>query len=388
MALEEVSFINTNGEEINLSNIVNQMINYYALKLDVGETRITDFNEGSEIRNLLEAFAVGIYALLEEQSEATRIAFISSSYGIWLDKIGELPFINLPRILGNTSIGTVTFTLAEIQDSDVVIPEGTLVACSDTGIDFATTQDCVITAGELSETATIEALSDGEDGNVLANTIDTISSDTLNTELISVTNPSACEEGTDEEDDEEYRERLLGNVQSDGFGTQGYYINLCEEIDGVHDVLLVDEQGFTKKVLVNGDTKPTPDVILLEVLSKLTDLDNIVLSHSFDVGKPAYTEVSLEVSIDVTSEISEEDLTSTLQVLFNGGSNITQAEFDGLNINESLRREDIISALNIFDDIVAVTSITEDDTEVVTLTPENNGVLQLISVEFTQTEVQ
>ena len=33
MALEEVSFYNTNGEEINISNIVNQMINYYSLKL-------------------------------------------------------------------------------------------------------------------------------------------------------------------------------------------------------------------------------------------------------------------------------------------------------------------------------------------------------------------
>ena len=71
MALNEVSFYNTNGDEINLTNIVNQMINYYQLKLEVGETAVTDFNEGSEIRNLLEGFAVGIYALLEEQHEAT-----------------------------------------------------------------------------------------------------------------------------------------------------------------------------------------------------------------------------------------------------------------------------------------------------------------------------
>ena len=66
ISLNEVSFYNTNGDEISLSNIVNQMINYYNMKHEVGETVITDFNEGSEIRNLLEAFAIGIYALLEE----------------------------------------------------------------------------------------------------------------------------------------------------------------------------------------------------------------------------------------------------------------------------------------------------------------------------------
>ena len=55
MALEEVSFYNTNGDEINLTNLVDQMINFYELKSEVGETRLTDFNEGSEIRNLLEA---------------------------------------------------------------------------------------------------------------------------------------------------------------------------------------------------------------------------------------------------------------------------------------------------------------------------------------------
>ena len=387
MALEEVSFYNTNGDEINISNLVNQMIDFYNMKLEVGETRITDFNEGSEIRNLLEAFAVGLYALFEEQAEATKIAFISTSYGVWLDKIAELPFINLPRITGEYAEGTVTFTLATAQDSELIIPAETIVSCSDTDLDFVTTQDCIISKGELSETTTVECLTQGEDGNVLAGSVDTILSDTLNLELISVTNESAFEQGADEETDDEYRERILENVQSDGFGTKGYYQSLCEGIDGVHDVLLIDSQDYTQKVLVNGNSKPTPSIILLGVLSKLTDLDNLVLSHSFDVGKPAYTEVSLEVSIDVTSEIPVDDLTNTMQMLFDGGSNVTQAEWDGLNINETLSREDIISALQIFDNVINVTSITQDDVEVTTLTPVNNGVLQLVSVEFTQTEV-
>ena len=75
MAIEEESFYNIVGEEINRTNLVQQMINYYALKLEVGETRITDFNEGSEIRNLLESIAVDLYYLMEDQNELSKIAF-------------------------------------------------------------------------------------------------------------------------------------------------------------------------------------------------------------------------------------------------------------------------------------------------------------------------
>ena len=52
------------------------MIEYYNQKLEIGETKVTDFNEGSEIRNLLESFAVDLYDLMEDNYEATKIAFI------------------------------------------------------------------------------------------------------------------------------------------------------------------------------------------------------------------------------------------------------------------------------------------------------------------------
>ena len=387
MAIEENPFINTNGEEISVSNLVNQMINYYYLKLEVGETKVTDFNEGSEIRNLLEAFAICIYALLEEQHEATKITFISSSYGTWLDRIGELPFINLPRITGNIAEGSVTFTLATAQQDDVVIPENTILVCSDSGLEFYTVQECTISAGELSETVSAESLSDGYDNNVPANSIDTIVSDTLNTELISVNNASAFENGSDEEDDEEYRTRMLKNVQADGFGTQGWYKNLCESVNGVHDILLVDTSGYTKEVVVNGYNKPITDDVLLNVLVKLTDLKNKVLNHNFIVSKPLYSTIDLTITLNVATVINNSYITDTLTAFFNGGSSITQAEFDGLNINQSVTKDDLINTLQIFDDIIEVTSIKQSGTEITTLSPLPNGVLKLGTVSITQNEV-
>lgn len=388
MSLNEVSFYNTNGDEVNLSNIVNQMINYYQMKLEVGETAVTDFNEGSEIRNLLEAFAVGIYALLEEQHEATRIAFIQTSYGMWLDRIGELPFINLPRVTGEPAMGSVTFTLAEEQDDDYVIPAGCIVGDVDGLFEFVTLADATVFEGETTVNVNVECLEAGVDGNLGSGKLTVIVSDNVvNTDLVSVSNSEAMVGGADYEDDDSYRARLLENVQADGFGTLGWYTSLCEAVDGVHDVKLVDATGYTKKVLVNGYSKPTPDSVLLDVLAELTLVDNVVLGHSFTIDKPSYTTVDLSVTLSVVVEQDEDDLLSVLTSLFNGGDASVPMSFEGLSIDESLSRDRIVGALDVFEDIVEVSSIKQSSTEITTLTPASNGVLKLGTVTFTQNEV-
>ena len=81
-SLNDESFYNILGEEISRNGLVQQMINFYGLLLEVGETRITDFNEGSEIRNFLETIAVDHYVILEDQNEHAKITFIDTAYGV------------------------------------------------------------------------------------------------------------------------------------------------------------------------------------------------------------------------------------------------------------------------------------------------------------------
>ena len=385
MALNEVSFYNTNGDEISLSNIVNQMINYYNMKHEVGETVITDFNEGSEIRNLLEAFAIGIYALLEEQHEATKIAFISTSEGVFLDRLGELPFIDLPRITGSVAGGSVTFTLAEAQSDDVVIPAETFIRNEDE-ISFYTLSDCVISSGDLTGSVLVEAISPGVDGNAPAGTVTIFEDEDIDTSLVSVTNVEAFRGGSDWEDDDEYRERLLDNVQADGFGTVGWYRSLCEDVDGVHDVKFVSDATYTRKCLVNGIVKQTPNAVLLDVLTELSDLDNLVLGHRFIVDKPSYTSVDLDISLDVTNEMDTDILDDCLGAFIDGTS-FDRMEYTGLRIGEDFNALMVKSALAIFPDIVDVTSVTSDGVEVETVSPGVNGVIQLGTVSWTQNEV-
>lgn len=386
MALEEVTFYNTNGEEISLSNLVNQMINFYDLLLEVGETRLTDFKEGSEIRNLLEAFAVGIFALLDEQHEATRIAFISTSYGEFLDRIGQSPFINVVREEASEAVGEVTFTLSEAQTEELVIPADTIVASSETGLEFSTDADCVISIGEVSANVSVTCLSVGADGNIRSESVDLIVDNELDTNLISVSNSEAFEFGADYEDDEVYRERLLESIRADGFGTVGWYENLCESIRGVHDVLLVDDENYTRKVLVNGTSKPTPDSILLEVLTILTVNTNHVINHSFTVDRATYTDVSMTVTLDVATQISDDDLLRNLTCFVNG-TNFDRMEYEGLNINGVLTRDMVVEAFNVFEHVVGVTSVVVDGAEMTSVTPAVNGVLRLDDVTFVQNEV-
>ena len=97
MAVDESTIYTVTNETITRSSIVQEMLNFYNLLFEVGDTHVTDFNEGSEIRNLLEVYAVDGYDLRDEQNNLDKIRFIETAEGEWLDKHGASPNIRLPR---------------------------------------------------------------------------------------------------------------------------------------------------------------------------------------------------------------------------------------------------------------------------------------------------
>lgn len=385
MTIEEDSFYNIVGVEINRTNLVKQMIDYYALKLEAGETKVTDFNEGSEIRNLLEAFAVDLYHLMEEQNELAKIAFIETAEEEWLDKHGASSFIKLPRDTGENSIGFVTFTIAESLVSEVIIPEGTIVVNEETGLEYSTDSEAIISVGETEATVSATCLTEGEDGNCAVNTITLIEDDYLQIKDLSVNNANEFTGGTDYEEDDEYRERLLNYVRQDDFGSIRYYTDLCENVSGVHDVCLVNISNYTKKILVNGLIKPTLDDVLAEVLETVSDFNNIVIGHVFLVDRPNYVTLNLSVNLNVSEELVEFDLKKVIQSVFDGGAPLMGIEFDGLSIGETLRRYTLVSALELFDNVESV-SIINNSTgeELIDINVKSNEVLKLGTVNITQ----
>jgi hypothetical protein len=97
--------------------------------------------------------------------------------------------------------------------------------------------------------------------------------------------------------------------------------------------------------------------------------------------------VDLDISIDVVTEIDEDELVNVVTTLFNGGDAVIPTSFDGLSIDSVLTREELVAAVGVFEDIVEVTSIISDDEEVESLDPGVGGVLSLGEVSFSQSVV-
>ena len=386
MAVEEITFYDINGEEINITNLVNQMIDYYEQKLALGETRVTDFNEGSEIRNILEDFAVLVFNVLEDVNEGGKLPFISTSYGAYLDKIGENPFISLPRITGSVSQGEATFTLSEAQSNDITIPAGTLLTDVN-DLDYVTENDGTIYAGDTSTVIVVSCLTEGYEGNIQVGELTTINDPDIDTDLVSVTNNISFINGVTDEGDEEYRQRLLDHVQREGFGSLPYYDNLAHSVDGVHDVKFINgsEYGYTRIILVNGYEKETPTSLISAVLAVFSDVGNKVLNHSFTAIRPDYSDINLTFNLNVSSEYTTDFLTEFIHTVVDGGS-FEQMTFPGLNIGENLTYDLLNNSLLLLGNVVSV-GIKKGGNDFVSTDIESDEVIYLNNLSFNQTVV-
>lgn len=385
MPVENESFYNLIGEEISRESIVEKMIDYYNQKLELGETRVTDFNEGSEIRNLLESIAVDLYDLMEDNYEATKIAFISTAYGEWLDLHGENPLINAPRDTGSEAVGLVTFTIPVVRAMDIIIPEETILVCEENDLEYVTDSEAVIVPGETSVEVYCTCLTVGEDGNCSANTITMIDDDNIDS-TVEVNNPEAFTEGRDYEEDDDYRDRLLNAIRVDNFGSIGYYQELGNNVDGVHDVLLVDDETYTRKIIVNGDEKPVSEEVLVNVLREFTRPENIVLGHNFIVGSPDYIVLNLQLDLIVEYEFEEDLIVDRLHSFFDGGITSDGYDFSGCFIGETLNETYLYSCLESLDGIIrASASISGNPSDLSSLTVNSNEVIKLGEVSINQT---
>lgn len=389
MAIDDESFYNIIGEEISRAIIVDELINFFTLLHEVGDTQITDFNEGSEIRGILEGLSVVAYWLLEEQTESGKTAFVSTAEGEYLDKHGSNPWMQQPRDLGTEATGYVTFSIPEPAIEDIIIPEGTIVVCEETGKDYYTENECIIGVGETTATATIICATEGEDGNVGVGEINIIDDDYLDIPELSVTNEEALTGGTDYEEDEEYRQRLLNYIQRDDFGSLPYYQDLVENVTGVHDAVFIDDthipKVYAKIIYVNVNSGYESVEVISSVLEIVTMITNLVVGHTFDVKLAIPVNLDLIVNLTVSELIDETELQNIIQDFFNGGDTVLGFEFEGLGIGETLMSNSLLSTIEDYDTFESVEIINDDTGELLEdISVEDTEVIKLNSVVINQ----
>ena len=387
--LGEEGFYNITGELVTTDFLVQKMINSFYEKYP--DANITDFNEGSQIRNFLESLSSELYHLEFKDQQLVQLAFLTTMLGSYLDLKGEE--LQTPRMLGSSSIGNVTFSIPEAQTIEITIPANTVLVDSETGYYFNTTAETRINIGDTSCSVSAVSQVIGEAANSRAGKI-TVFRDNKPSELLSVTNEKAFTGGTDYEEDEAYRERLLEKLGEDSFGSREYYIRLGESVDGVHDVLLTDAEGYTGKVLVNGDEKPLDEDILALVVAQYIE-PNLVYKQTFLVEECDYTEIDLEITAGVYEEVDDQFFIDVLEVLFNGGVYVSESTsqnlnltYPGLRINEPLTVYQLLTALEAPRFVSQITNITCDDETFNTLTPDENECLKLGTVTITQNVIE
>ena len=389
MASSYDTFYNIFGEEVSRETLLQEMIDLYNQKYP--DSQITDFNEGSEIRNLLESISCDVFHLENDNQNILRACFLATSYGDYLDLFGQE--LHTQRDLGQQSMGVLKFSLAEATDTEVLIQAGTSLMDSETGILFDTTGDAIIPIGDTNTSVAAISRVIGEVTNASAGKITVFTDNTLYPSL-TVTNEEAFTGGRDAESDEEYRSRLLEVKTQDSFGSREYYKRLGESVDGVHDVAFVAKTGYTAEVKVNPKTKPLTNDLLAEVTGQYTTEANLVYGHSFYVSEVAYTTVPLEISVGVTDEVDDQIFKDVLAAVFNGGEVISastarniELNYLGLNIGESVTVFQLLTAIESLSFVTQVTSITSDSETFTELSPDTGKALKLGTVTITQTEV-
>ena len=382
MALGDEEFYTLDGQKINRSVLVQKMIDYFNEKYP--DSQITDFNEGSEIRNILESIAVDVFHMELNDQNILRASFLATSYGSYLDLFGEE--LATPRNLGAVAWGDVTFSIESAVNYLISIPAGTVLVSEDTGLYYETNVSVEIPIGETSVDCRCYSQVPGSGTNAEAGTI-TLFRDANFLPEVSITNAAAFTGGRDTESDEDYRQRLLNVKNQDGFGSREYYNRIGAEVSGVHDVAIVSSASYTGKVLVNGYTKPLPQSVLTNVTSVYTDEQNLVYNQTFEVAEVSYTTVPLEITAVVTDEVSDSIFESLLALFFNGGSQVinnTAMTYNGLSINQDVTSYMLLTVLETLPFVVQITSITSGSSTFSKISPGTNKALKLGVIQINQ----
>lgn len=364
-------YTNIFGEEVSTASIVSDMIADLQTRVNAGESRLTDVNVGSELRNVLEVASNGIYRYLYEQDAIARNFFVKYATKGFLDELGEP--IGVIRKGGNRANGQVIFRISSPLSVDYTIYAGTRILSNKTGNRYILQDSVTIKHGYTYAYGLVVAEGYGDDFNCVSGELTAFDTEQLLRKDITVTNEYGFDNGSYDEDDESYRRRILKAMRSGSFGSKDYYEANVESFNGVHDVEFVKPEHInaikknrhcvlntnnqtvecndcTAVCLVNAVGKGSPSAEILKMISDfLINQSNIVLGHEFHVqeavSEPSYFKVSYYT--EVGANVTNDDIVECLEALIYGGyyDGDISIYYDGVAIGGTLYKSQIIDAL-------------------------------------------
>ena len=193
-----------------------------------------------------------------------RLAFPQTSYGVWLEYLGECKGVFKNPATYSTGVIKV------IGKKGTNIYKGNLIGT-------ATTDNSESVVFKFKESKSInergfayvkaECVSPGSIGNVLKDSI-TILIDSISG-VESITNEENFNGGTDIEDEEHFRERILEEYKNEATsGNNEHYKKWAKEVDGVGNAYVLEEwngPGTVKVLILDKNDKPATKELIEKV---------------------------------------------------------------------------------------------------------------------------
>lgn len=312
-----------------MTNIVSRfddLVAAFLEELQAENSNLTDFTTGSVIDNLAHGSAAVGFEVNNLTLAGFRKLFFATATGDDLDNLAYDRF-QLLRQAAIKAVGTVNLSRATVDLGNIVIAAGTIFSTNaDTDGNvyrYQTITPAVMTG--LSLSVIVEAVDAGSDSNVVAGTIVNIET-TLSDSSIVATNSQAMAGGTEAEDDEAFRQRVLD-----------YLLNLRRGT--------VDAVEFGAKEVAG--------VVFATVDESHVDVDGIVDVYIADVNNEANDELITAVSDNLINwraagvptsvfAVSTTTATITLDITYTAG------------VDQTSVQEDIINALVTFIDTLEI----------------------------------
>ena len=292
--------------------------------------------------------------------QALMAAFPEYAADEYLDLHGE--DVGLTRKAAMPATGIVQVT----ADEGTVIEAGTvfLVPATDTedAIEFESTEDVEWTEDGTLDVAVI-AVEGGADGNVAAGTI-TVMEDPID-EVSAVTNSAPTSGGVDEEDDDDFYERIHAENESSNtyIGNDSDLRKWAMQVDGIGDCIVDpawDGPGTVRLILVDSNGQPA-SAELVQAVSDLILSPNDRSARLLPTGCAELTCVAAtSVTIDFTASGLVLDDTSITNVK-SAFADAVKEVYTSAKEDNVLRYAKLYAALANIDGVVDFSSFLVND---------------------------
>lgn len=227
---------------ITVDEIIQRMKKAYFEKTGKEVVPFSDF----DVR--LAAVADEVYSAFAYGEYIFKQAFVQTATGEYLNKHALLRGIERKKAC--PSAGKLKFFVSQAVENDVSVPSGTVCSVlSKPYIQFVTTAEAVIKAGDLFCVANAVSIDSGSRFNALANEVNVIVNPPEYVQ--GVVNETSFSGGSDDETDESLRRRVLNSYinENNGVNTDSME-NAVLKFDGVLDVNIYPSEPNVTNVCV------------------------------------------------------------------------------------------------------------------------------------------